>query len=135
MQIFQTASDVEPDVPPAPVARANDARAEIERLMGELHTLVSRDAPSGRGAVRAALPAAAKLQVVTANVDACNPSRRPGLAAELVALADLRVKSRRDSIERSLAYTAEATMRRLTEPGADPEARTLPKRRTGDGGP
>ena len=51
---------------------------------------------------------------MTANVDACNPSRRPGLAAELVALADLRVKSRRDAIERSLAYTAEATMRRLT---------------------
>jgi hypothetical protein len=63
--------------------------------------------------VQQALPAAAKLQVVTANVDACNPSRRPGLAAEVVALADQRVKSRRDAIERSLAYTAESTMRRL----------------------
>ena len=31
-----------------------------------------------------ALPTAAKLQVVTANVDACNPSRRPGIATELV---------------------------------------------------
>ena len=114
MQIIQTARPVGPDVPPASATRADDARAEIERLMGELHMLVSRGAPSGSGAVRAALPAAAKLQVVTANVDACNPSRRPGLAAELVALADQRVKSRHDSIERSLAYTAESTMRRLT---------------------
>ena len=68
---------------------------------------------SGRNAVDEALPTAAKLQVVTANVDACNPSRRPGIAAELVALADLRVRSMRDAIERSLVYTAESTMRRL----------------------
>jgi hypothetical protein len=96
--------------------RANTARGEIDRLMGELHALVSRGDASG-SAVRAALPAAAKLQVVTANVDACNPSRRPGLAAELVALADRQVKSRHDAIERSLAYTADSTMRKLTGDG------------------
>ena len=76
--------------------RAHDARAEIERLMAELHHLVSRTVGSGRSAVEGALPTAAKLQVVTANVDACNPSRRPGIATE-----------------RILAYTSDATMRRL----------------------
>jgi hypothetical protein len=127
MQTVPAANNVEIDVgaDPANTVRASKARAEIERLMGELHSLVSRSERSGRSAVQAALPAAAKLQVVTANVDACNPSRRPGLAAEMVALADRQVKSRRDAIERSLAYTAESTMRRLTgDPGADPEART-----------
>jgi hypothetical protein len=125
MQIIQTANDVAGAGPPA-AARAHDPKAEIHRLMTELHDLVSRGERSGRSAVQQALPAAAKLQVVTANVDACNPSRRPGLAAEVVGLADQRVKSRRDAIERSLAYTAESTMRRLQgEPGADPEAPTV----------
>jgi hypothetical protein len=95
--------------------RARDAQAELERLMAELHGLVSRSESSGRDAVDEALPTAAKLQVATANVDACNPIRRPGIAAEMVALADLRVKSRSDSIERSLVYTADETMRRLLD--------------------
>jgi hypothetical protein len=109
MQITPTASQVLAQRG----ARAHDARLEIDQLMAELHGLVSRAERSGRDAIQAALPAAAKLQVVTSNVDACNPSRRPGIAGELVALADLRVKSRRDSIERSLVYTADTTMRRL----------------------
>ena len=94
--------------------RAHDARVEIDRLMSELHGLVSRGAHSACAAIDEALPAAAKLQVVTANVDACNPSRRPGVGAELVAMADARMRIRRDATERSLTYTAEATMRRLT---------------------
>ena len=99
---------------PVNEVRPHDARAEIERLMAELHGLVSRGETSRRNAIARALPAAAKLQVVTANVDACNPSRRTGIAAELVSLADLRVKSMRDAVERSLGYTADSTMRRLT---------------------
>jgi hypothetical protein len=95
--------------------RAHDARAEIVRLMAELHHLVSRDAGSGRDAVEEALPAAAQLQVVTANVDACNPSRRPGIATELVTMSDQRARTRRDATERILAYTSDSTMRRLTE--------------------
>jgi len=93
--------------------RAHDARVEINQLMAELHDLVSRAESSGRNAVEEALPTAARLQVVTSNVDACNPSRRPGIAGELVAIADHRVRSRRDAIERSLVYTADTTMRRL----------------------
>ena len=103
MQTLQAPSDV----------RAHDARAEIDPLMAELHRLVSRSGSSGRDAVEEALPTAAKLQVVTANVDACNPSRRAGIAAELSAVADLHARTRRDAVERSLVYTADSTMRRL----------------------
>lgn len=102
---------------PASHLRVNDARLEIDSLMSELHELVSRGEMSGRSAVDEALPTAARLQVVTTNVDACNPSRRPGIARELVALADLRMRSMRDAIERSLVYTAESTMRRLLGEG------------------
>jgi hypothetical protein len=109
MQITPTASEILTQRG----IRAHDARVEIDQLMSELHSLVSSAVSSGRDAVQEALPAAARLQVVTSNVDACNPSRRPGIAGELVAIADLRVKSRRDSIERSLVYTADTTMRRL----------------------
>lgn len=98
---------------PASHVRVNDARFEIDQLMSELHDLVSCAEMSGRSTVDEALPTAAKLQVVTTNVDACNPSRRPGIDRELVALADRRMRSMRDAIERSLVYTAESTMRRL----------------------
>lgn len=93
--------------------RIHDARIEIDRLMSELHTLVSRGERSGRRAVGEALQTAAKLQAVTANVDACNPSRRPGIERELVGLADKRMRSMPRALERSLVYTAESTMRRL----------------------
>jgi hypothetical protein len=105
MQLLQLTPDV----------RVNDARIEIDQLMEELHGLVSRVEASGRSALDGALQTAAKLQAVTANVDACNPSRRPGIEAELVALADRRMRSMRDALERSLFYTAESTMRRLLE--------------------
>jgi hypothetical protein len=111
MQITPTASEILTQRG----VRAHDARLEIDQLMAELHGLVSRAERSGRDAVEEALPTAARLQVVTSNVDACNPSRRPGIALELVAIADLRVKARRDAIERSLVYTADTTMRRLLE--------------------
>jgi hypothetical protein len=96
-----------------PYIRDNAARIEIDQLMAELHELVSRGEVSGRSAIDDALPTAARLQVVTANVDACNPSRRPAIARALVALADMRMRSMRDPLERSLFYTAESTMRRL----------------------
>jgi len=83
--------------------------------MGELHTLVARSERSVLDAIEAALPASARLQVATANVDAANPSRRAGIAQELVAIADGRLRMRRDALERSLTYTADATMRRLMD--------------------
>ena len=105
MQLLQLTPDV----------RVNDARIEIDQLMEELHDLMSRGEVGGRSALDGALQTAARLQAVTANVDACNPSRRPGIEHELVALADLRMRSMRDALERSLFYTAESTMRRLLE--------------------
>jgi len=107
--VRSSASEVET----AREARAQVARAEINRLMSELHTLVARSERSVLDAIGAALPASAILQVATANVDACNPSQRTGLDTELVALADHNVRARTDALERSLTYTADATMRRL----------------------
>ena len=107
--------------------RAHDARAEIDRLMAELHGVVSRRERSGRAAIARALPAAAELQVVTANVDACNPSRRAGIAAELVALADRRMRTMRDAVERGLGYTADATVERVACPASgQPPLRRVP---------
>ena len=103
---------------PASEPRVHDARNEIDQLMAELHRLVSRAQATGRDAVDRALPTAARLQVVTANVDACNPTRRPAAGGEMVALADRHMRLRRDVTERSLYYTADCTMRRLLgEPG------------------
>ena len=110
-EVRSSASEVEA----AREARAESARAEINRLMGELHTLVARSERSVLDAIEAALPASARLQVATANVDACNPSRHPGIAQDLVTIADSRVRLRRDALERSLTYTADATMRRLMD--------------------
>jgi hypothetical protein len=110
-KVRSSASEVEA----AREARAESARSEINRLMGELHTLVARSERSVLDAIGAALPASARLQVATANVDACSPSRRAGIEHELVALTDRRVRMRRDALERSLTYTADATMRRLME--------------------
>jgi len=110
-EVRSSASEVEA----AREARAETARGEINRLMSELHTLVARSERSVLDAIGEALPASARLQVATANVDACNPSQRAGIEHELVAIADGRVRARRDAIERSLAYTADATMRRLME--------------------
>jgi hypothetical protein len=120
MVSFSCPSEVVPmqalQLPDLTDLRVNDARVEIDQLMAELHELVSRGETSGRTAVDEALLTAAKLQAVTANVDACNPSRLPGIDRELVGLADLRMRSMRDPLERSLFYTAESTMRRLLEP-------------------
>jgi hypothetical protein len=110
-EVRSSASEVES----AREARAESARAEINRLMGELHTLVARSERSVLDAIEAALPASARLQVATANVDACSPSRRAGIEHELVAIADTRIRLRRDALERSLTYTADATMRRLMD--------------------
>jgi hypothetical protein len=98
---------------PTVTARENTAREEIDRLRGEIHSLVSASDDAARAAIDEALPAIARLQVVTANLDACRrPDPRDGRV--LVALADRRLQKHKDAIERGMAYTADATMRRLT---------------------
>ena len=81
--------------------------------MAELHGLVSRGASIGRARGRRRLPTAAKLQVVTANVDTCNPSRRPESPPSSSPSPTGACARCRDAIERSLVYTADSTMRRL----------------------
>ncbi len=93
----------------------NHAHGEVDALMAEVHDLVARRIGAGRASVDEALPAVAVLQVATANVDACDPSCPMGIAGVLVDVADARMRLLRDSLERSLVYTAEATMRRLLD--------------------
>ena len=90
------------------------SNVELEKRTGELNQLDEHHR-SVLDAIEAALPASARLQVATANVDACSPSRRAGIEQDLVALADRRIRMRRDALERSLTYTADATMRRLMD--------------------
>ncbi len=95
-------------------AREHDARAEIDRLRGELRHLVRPATTSTpRETLDAALAAAALLQVVTANVDACNPPKGAHLSRSLVTFADGRLFGHADAIERGMRYTADNTVRLL----------------------
>jgi hypothetical protein len=97
---------------PRVTEREHSAREEIDRLRTEIHALVSAADEASQSTIEEALPAVARLQVVTANLDACRiPDPRVGRA--LVDLADRRLQKYQDAIERGMAYTADATMRRL----------------------
>jgi hypothetical protein len=94
-------------------ARESTARFEIDRLRAEIHNLVAQsNEAAARATLDEALHTAARLQVVTANLDA---SKRPppGAGRALIALADERLQRMQDAIERGMAFTADATMRRL----------------------
>src|SRR5262245_46584829 len=93
-------------------AREWTAREEIDRLRAEIHQLVTESDNAAQATLAEALHSAALLQVVTANLDASKPAA-PGAGKALVALADDRLRHYRDAIERGMAYTADATMRRL----------------------
>ena len=70
---------------------------------------------SGRDADRRSAAAAAKLQVVTANVDACNPVPPPGHRGRARrARRPPHAKSRRDASSAASSTPPTATMRRLT---------------------
>ena len=108
-----------PQLPTVPIVeiqrvteREHTAREEIDRLRSEIHDLVSASDEASSSTIEEALPAVARLQVVTANLDACRiPDPRVGRA--LVDVADRRLQKYQDAIERGMAYTADATMRRL----------------------
>jgi hypothetical protein len=95
-------------------ARERDARTEIDHLRSEIEDLVGAAAASTpREALDEALGAAARLQVVTANLDACNPPKGPHLSRALVTFADRRLLGHADAIERGMTYTADNTIRLL----------------------
>ena len=55
-------------------AAERGARREIARLRGEIEQLVRAEGDDARGAVDSALESVTRLQIVTANIDACAPA-------------------------------------------------------------
>ena len=91
------------DVP----AREHDARIEIERLREEIEQLVRGRGENPRDTIDSALESVTRLQVVTANIDACGPPSERFVGAALVALADSRLRGHADAIERGMTYTSD----------------------------
>jgi hypothetical protein len=113
----RSAEPVEPELlEPEPVVegpeRERDARAEIDRLRGEIEDLVG-NAADATESLGTAIDAVSRLQVVTANLDACNPPKGEHLGRALTDLADRRLQGHADAIERGMTYTADNTLRLL----------------------
>jgi hypothetical protein len=100
-------------VPP----RERAARREIDRLREQIEDLVGAerdDEPQGaRAVVDSALESVTRLQIVTANIDACGPPPAKFAGPALVALADSRLTGHSDAIERGMEYTADNQLRLL----------------------
>jgi hypothetical protein len=105
--------------PRAP-AREHDAHAELSRLRGEIEQLVRNRRENPRDAVDSALESVTRLQVVTANIDACRPPSATFVGSALVALADARLHGHADAIERGMTYTADNQLRLLHEKRQEP---------------
>jgi hypothetical protein len=98
-----------PEVP----SRERDARREIEALRSEIEGLVRGRGDNPRDTIDSALESVTRLQVVTANIDACGPPIPTFAAPILVALADARLRGHADAIERGMTYTADNQMQLL----------------------
>ena len=88
-------------------AREHDARVEIARLRKEIEQLVRARGDNPRDTIDSALESVTRLQIVTANIDACGPPPESFVGAALVALADSRLRGHSDAIERGMTYTAD----------------------------
>lgn len=93
--------------------REHDARIEISRLRGEIEHLVRNQRENPRDAVDSALESVTRLQIVTANIDACGPPAATFAGAAMVALADAQLRGHTDAIERGMTYTADNQLRLL----------------------
>jgi hypothetical protein len=97
--------------------RERDARREIDRLRDEIEQLVRAEGEHARDTARdvvdSALASVVRLQIVTANIDACGPPPAPFAGPALVALADSRLTGHADAIERGMEYTADNQLRLL----------------------
>lgn len=93
--------------------RERDARLEIARLREEIEQLVRGDGDNARDVVDAALESVTRLQIVTANIDACGRPSATHAGAALVALADAHLRGHTDAIERGMTYTADNQIRLL----------------------
>lgn len=101
--------ELRPDVP----TRERDARREIHELRHEIEDLVRGRGESPRETLDSALESVTRLQVVTANIDACGPPNAAFAGSVLVALADARLRGHADAIERGMTYTADNQMHLL----------------------
>ncbi len=95
--------------------REHDAHVEIARLHGEIEQLVRDQQENPREAVDSALESVTRLQVVTANIEACRPPSASFAGAAMVALADAHLRGHADAIERGMTYTADNQLRLLHE--------------------
>jgi hypothetical protein len=94
--------------------RERDARDEIERLRDQIEGIIQVEREEhARDAIDSALTAVTRLQVVTANLDACHPPPAAFAGPALVALADRRLRGAADAIERGMTYTADNQLRLL----------------------
>ena len=98
-----------PGAPP----REHDAHIEIVRLHTEIEQLVRNQRENPREAVDSALESVTRLQVVTANIEACRPPSATFAGAAMVALADAQLRGHSDAIERGMTYTADNQLRLL----------------------
>ncbi len=87
--------------------RERDARQEIARLRDEIEALVRVQGDNARGTLDSALESVTRLQIVTANIDACGPPSESFAGAAMVALADSRLRGHSDAIERGMTYTSD----------------------------
>jgi hypothetical protein len=98
---------------PARPDHEGDARREIARLRVEIEQLVRAEGDTARAVVDTALESVTRLQIVTANMDACRPPSPSSVGPALVALADSHLRGHSDAIERGMAYTADNQIRLL----------------------
>jgi hypothetical protein len=98
-----------PEVP----SRERDARREIDELRHEIEGLVRGRGDNPRDTLDSALESVTRLQVVTANIDACGPPSASFAGAVVTALADARLRGHADAIERGMTYTADNQMHLL----------------------
>ena len=106
-----------PGAPP----RERDAHVEIVRLHTEIEQLVRNQRENPREAVDSALESVTRLQVVTANIEACRPPSATFAGSAMVALADAQLRGHADAIERGMTYTADNQLRLLHDRPGTPE--------------
>ena len=92
-----------------------DAHHEVARLLVEIEQLVRASGDTARAVVDNALESVTRLQIVTANMDACRPPSASLVGPALVALADSHLRGHSDAIERGMAYTADNQIRLLLD--------------------
>jgi len=110
---------IEPTSPdgraPTAPAREHDAHLEVSRLRHEIEQLVRDQRSNPRDAIDSALESVTRLQIVTANIEACRPPSATYAGSAMVALADEQLRGHTDAIERGMTYTADNQLRLLHE--------------------